>query len=481
MRPTSATIREHLLNIHTNGDAAEHERNFPLRPQVSRRSKKSPDDSHVSALIQVHEGFIKLDNTQQEGYKCASCLHKMKISQVDDNNKDNNKDTGNMMTWPRRQTAKAKLRLSHKQSSCDDELEDYSQPQDARSLDALDGQQDQIEISVGEICIICNCPAGDPFQNDDSIRTPPDTLGSSEASLMSTSSGVFVDALSAPIAPPPTPATPVNGTERVLGMTNSNLPKKKLTASQSSIEALEVIADSVAATADVIQMRKSRDTSLHGTSTTSESLQSDLLSEDIEDETDRMLEAHFEMDIPSTEAEDVFCNGGGTTFSIRRKSTEPDYAELDENPLPLPLDLVDDPNYQTLPTPPETTKMIPVEGDYDEPPDDFFSAEEDEIEVKGVDGTMIAIRLSHAPPPPPPLHKMPSWVSILYWTMSSNKTTIRNQEQGSFCFRMQKQCQMNSSLVLYCLLSSYLWRMPYIACLMLNITSSVCFETTDPL
>ncbi|XP_072031714.1 pleckstrin homology domain-containing family H member 1-like isoform X2 [Amphiura filiformis] len=401
VRPTSATIREHLLNIHNhNGDAAEHERSFPLRPKPPRRSRKSPDDSHVSALIQVHEGFIKLgDGNDSEGFQCAACLERMKVVKAMED-----KDTGNMMTWPRRQAAKNKLKLTPKQSSCDNDLDNYS-------------------VEADGPCVFCN-HQGEDLYTDDSLftdRTPPDTLGSSEASLMSTSSGVYLDAPSPNdgpcIAPPPTPATPVNGTGTVLGMTNDP-PIKKLTksASQSSIEALEALAESVNATTEVLQSRKSLDVSLQGTSTTSESLLSDLQSEDIEDETDRMLEAHFEMDIQ--DGEDVFLNG---SFGMKRRSIENDYAELDDNILPSRKEdenkhenndeNEDDPNYQTLPSP--ETKIIEfVEGDYDEPPeeDDFFSANEEEVEVKTKDGQLIAIRLSNAPPPPPPpLHKMPSW------------------------------------------------------------------------
>ena len=307
------------------------------------------------------------------------------------------KDTGNMMTWPRRRNAKEKLKLSKKQGSVDEDLESYA-------------HQDPIEADGP--CIFCDHEGESLFDNDDSglnDRTPPDTLGSSEASLMSTSSGVYLDAPTGPIAPPPTPATPVNGTGTVLGLTSNPPIKKKLSksASQSSVEALEVIADSVNATTEMLQSRKSLDTSLHGTSTTTGSIQSDIQSEDIEDETDRMLEAHFEMDIQ--DGEDIFLNG---SFGLCRRSKEPDYAELDDNILPLRGEEEADPNYQTLPTP--ETKIPEVEGDYDEPPEeDFFSANEEEFEVKTSNGQLIAIRLStNAPPPPPPLHKMPSWVSI---------------------------------------------------------------------
>ena len=42
--------------------------------------------------------------------------------------------------------------------------------------------------------------------------------------------------------------------------------------------------------------------------------------------------------------------------------------------------------------------------------------------------------------------------------MSSNRTTIQNKEQGSYCFTMEIKCQINSCLALYSVLSSCLRR-----------------------
>ncbi|XP_022090512.1 pleckstrin homology domain-containing family H member 1-like isoform X2 [Acanthaster planci] len=393
-RPTSSSIREHLQSIldesRSAGDA-------PRRPKPPARNRKSPDESHVSALIQVHEEFIKQGEERplrDETFKCAACERRMKLQDswmVVREEVSNN-------TWPRRQPHHAHDLT--KQHSYDEHGPTVSnitcEPEPRRDL-----------IVHCEFCGHDGVPVH--VESDEEEPTPgmlsSDQLLGSQASLMSLS-----DSSLALQAPPPTPASPGTGGAKSLAhsliqandnptITNNNNDSPSSDAVKLP-GTLEALADSVSATAKVLHQSSNRNNN-----------QTPSFSEAMVDHTLDSLEdaAQSQMDTETTAEDDddeVFLKDGFVP-----ESRNSDYADLFQEEIESRPPKKSESKYQSLTSFNTTVVLGKDDDDYDEPPDDFFSMDSPEESVKP---DMKMVEKSNPTPPPPPLHKMPPWENRIY-------------------------------------------------------------------
>ena len=426
-RPTSASIREHLQNILDDSRTIE---DVAMRPNPPLRNKKSPDDSHVSALIQVHEEFIKQGEERplrDETFQCAACERRMKLqdSWMSDKEEANN-------TWPRRQPLHAYDFT--KQHSYDENGQADCTPSE------FDRHRDIIVHC--EYCGHDGVPVHVVSEEDDDIQrsTPPDQFLGSQQSLMSISDSCLVLH-----APPPTPSSPTAGSgkslahslnlasEHALTINNNNeSPPSSLVKVPGTLEAL---ADSVSATAEVLHQSSNSNNNQTPSQTKASA---DCTLESLEDT------ASSRMDTGTTTADnddedDVFLRDG---FALESRNS--DYADLFQEEIEKEKSpKKSESKYQSLTTFNTTVVLGKDDDDYDEPPDDFFTLENPEESTKSE--TKVAGK-GNLTPPPPPLHKMPSWVSTYHndggqsYSSPKNGATcvLGNQKKVSgFCLLVQ--------------------------------------------
>ncbi|XP_033635880.1 pleckstrin homology domain-containing family H member 1-like isoform X2 [Asterias rubens] len=404
-RPTSASIRDHLQNILDENRTIEE---VEMRPKPPVRNRKSPDDSHVSALIQVHEEFIKQGEDRplrDETFQCAACERRMKLQDSWMSDNDMNEEANN--TWPRRQPLHAYDFT--KQHSYDENGHTDSAPND------FDRHRDIIVHC--EYCGHDGVPVHVVTEDDDATNLPPpDQFLGSQQSLMSIS-----DSSLALHAPPPTPASPNTGGGKSLAQSLTlasenamtlNNNKESLTSHSVKVPGtLEALADSVSATADVLQQSSNRNN--NQTPSQNEAI-ADLSSDSLKDVSSLQMDTGTTAD--EDDEDDVFLKEG---FALESRNS--DYADLFQEE----IEKQKSPNkseskYQSLTS--FNTKVIlgKDDDDYDEPPDDFFSMDSPEESSKSVSKVAEKNKLT---PPPPPLHKMPSWENRIY-TIADRGMTI---------------------------------------------------------
>ncbi|XP_038072316.1 pleckstrin homology domain-containing family H member 1-like isoform X2 [Patiria miniata] len=389
-RPTSSSIREHLQNILDDSQTIQ---GVPMRPKPPARNRKSPDDSHVSALIQVHEEFIKQGEERplrDETFKCAACERRMKLQ--DSWMSDQEEVSHN--TWPRRQPLHAH-----------DFAKQHSYDQPAPECASCESEPRRDLIVHCEFCGHDGVPVHVESDEEDLTEgmLPADHLLGSQASLMSLS-----DSSLALHAPPPTPASPGTGGSKSLAhslnQASNNSTVNNNNESPSSVKVpatLEALADSVSATAEILHQ-----------SSNSNNNQTPSFSEALVDHTLESLEdaAHSQMETETTLEDDdddeVFHKDG---FVPGSRSS--DYADLFQDEIEHKSPKKSESKYQSLTSFNTAVVLGKDDDDYDEPPDDFFSMESPDEASKP--GAKVSEK-SNPTPPPPPLHKMPPWENRIY-------------------------------------------------------------------